>query len=203
MSVSFENGCRDLLVRALSISPKFITELRICELGDQMIRRHGKYVMPVKECLEFVGASYTSIDLNGKHGSVKYDLRDPLPIYSIGRFDIVTNFGTSEHIDEQLPVFENIHELCAKNGVMVHAVPCFAPDHAIWGYTADWFNVLSKEQGYSTISVERFLRPPEMLENPKDGYIHAIFIKPHEKPFRRDSFVDPIPVHPELCQLSR
>ena len=41
----------------------------------------------------------------------------------IGKFNIVTNFGTSEHVKNQEQCFANIHNLCCAGGVMIHTVP--------------------------------------------------------------------------------
>ena len=44
-------------------------------------------------------------------------------ISAFRKYHLVTNFGTTEHVANQLNAFEIIHELTAPKGVMVHSVP--------------------------------------------------------------------------------
>jgi hypothetical protein len=39
------------------------------------------------------------------------------------KFDIVTNFGTTEGICNQANMFKNMHDLCNINGIMIGIVP--------------------------------------------------------------------------------
>ena len=60
--------------------------------------------------------SHTSIDTNGKNGALKIDLRYPVDTSSGFIFDVITNFGTTEHVEsvwpeDQYAVFENIHNM--------------------------------------------------------------------------------------------
>jgi hypothetical protein len=69
--------------------------------------------------------SYTAIDVNSRYGSTIMDLnRDVVVAYDFQQtFDLVTNFGTGEHIFDQRQVYENIHNLTTPNGVMLHIMP--------------------------------------------------------------------------------
>jgi hypothetical protein len=69
--------------------------------------------------------SYTSIDWNGEDGALALDVREMLrPRLDYAEYDLVTNFGFSEHVDGgQEAFFRNVHELCALGGYMVHMIP--------------------------------------------------------------------------------
>ena len=68
--------------------------------------------------------SFVSIDLNARDGSLPLDLTKPIQIDNIGGpFNLVTNFGTTEHVPDQYPCFKNIHDLCSVGGLMYHVVP--------------------------------------------------------------------------------
>jgi hypothetical protein len=52
---------------------------------------------------EWLGFSYASIDIDGSPGSVPLDLNyDDVPEGIRGKFMLVTNFGTTEHVANQL-----------------------------------------------------------------------------------------------------
>lgn len=86
-----------------------------------------------KHEFEKMGISHTSIDWNGKDGALPLDLTKP--IY-IEQADVVTNFGTSEHVLDQEMCFENIHNL--SKIWMVHQVP----------YVGNWENHGLKQYGF-------------------------------------------------------
>jgi hypothetical protein len=71
-----------------------------------------------KDHFESMGISHTSIDLNGKDGALRLDLNFPIDLPPA---DVVTNFGTSEHVSNQEACFDNIDRLSKK--WIVHQVP--------------------------------------------------------------------------------
>lgn len=95
---------------------------RILELGNQ-IMRGGPGRRTGKQYFTALGAEHVSIDLNGEDGAVPLDLCRPLPEQYHDSFDVVTNFGTSEHIEDQVQVFKTIHDCCKVGGYMIHSVP--------------------------------------------------------------------------------
>jgi len=94
---------------------------------------------------------YECIDVDGVHGAHKFDLN-----YLIDKkygftekFDVVTNFGTSEHVFNQQAVFENIHNLCKKDGIMIHSVPSqMYLSHGLFNYQPDFFHYLALANDY-------------------------------------------------------
>lgn len=92
-----------------------------CESGNQIIKVGKK--KPAKEYYQSLGVKHISIDLNGKNGSLKIDLCKPVPDKLIDKFNVITNYGTSEHVNSQYAVFKNIHNMCKDGGIMIHAIP--------------------------------------------------------------------------------
>jgi len=132
------------------------------ELGDQVIRKDKKIKEKTgKEYFTNMGLIHTSIDMNGLHNSIKQDLSKPIinPNW-INHFDIITNSGTSEHIEpfeSQYECFKNIHNFCITGGIMIHIVPdaievekrdAFKKRHCNNYYTKDFFNMLAEENKY-------------------------------------------------------
>lgn len=96
------------------------------------------------------GFEYTAIDVDGSPESVPLDLNfDEVPRTLRGRFGLVTNFGTTEHICNQLNAFKSIHDLAALGGVMVHHLPAAgALNHGIFNYNMKFFWHLARSNDY-------------------------------------------------------
>ncbi len=128
---------------------------RMCELGDQLIRDEYNKTIIAKEYFEFNGFKHTSIDINGKNGSLVFDLSKPIIDETlINNFDIVTNFGTSEHVENQYECFKNIHNLCKKDGLFIHAVPEIGSwiGHCKYYYSSIFFERLREVCNYEIMS---------------------------------------------------
>ena len=141
----------DLMGAALAaIGKDSFKGLRICELGNQRMR-FGRYKTG-KEYLSSLGAIHVSIDRNGKDGAIALDLAAPIELWG-GSFDIVTNYGTSEHVQHQKACFDNIHNFCKAGGVMVHAVPFEGTykRHCKFHYNTEFFVDLARVRGYTIV----------------------------------------------------
>jgi hypothetical protein len=99
---------------------------------------------------EWLGFQYASIDINGSPNSIPLDLNyDILPDWARKKFDVVTNFGTTEHIANQLNAFKIIHDLTAPGGIMIHAVPAQGlVNHGLLKYNPKWFWMLARSNDY-------------------------------------------------------
>jgi len=65
------------------------------------------------------------------------------------KFDLVTNFGTTEHICNQGNVFENMHDLCNINGIMIGIVPFQgALNHGYFNYQPLFFEHIALANDY-------------------------------------------------------
>jgi hypothetical protein len=102
---------------------------RMIELGNQHFHDYkvglafyGDHFI-VKHWAEEKEIEHVSIDTSGADGAEPLDLSKP--ITGIAPADIVTNFGTSEHVGAsgQEQCFTNILALCKPGGIMLHAVP--------------------------------------------------------------------------------
>lgn len=140
-------GLVDIALKAIDTPYK---GLLMCELGNQKMR-FGKYKTG-KEYFKALGVKHISIDINGKSGAKKLDLAAPINRWK-NTFDIVTNFGTSEHVEGQHACFENIHNFCRVGGAMVHAVPLKGTykGHSPYHYDNTFFNKLAEANYYTVI----------------------------------------------------
>lgn len=102
----------------------------VCELGDQWITE-GEHRLSEPFYRELGCSRYESIDGNGR-GTITTDLNKPLPPH-LKSFDLVTDFGTGEHIFDQRQVFKSIHLLTVRGGYFVFDRPCQGyKGHCYW-----------------------------------------------------------------------
>jgi SAM-dependent methyltransferase len=66
---------------------------------------------------------YRSIDLADSRADWHCDLNHPIDIPE--RFDMITNFGTAEHIFDIAEVFRSMHALLRPGGIQLHVMPAY------------------------------------------------------------------------------
>ena len=129
---------------------KTYKEIRVCELGDQKMIK-GNPIRTCKALLMNRGViEHVSIDWNGKHGALKMDLAEPITKWK-NYFDMVTNYGTTEHVlGGQYEAFQNIHNFTKVGGAMIHCIPMvgYFKRHCRYHYYPDFATVLAEENGY-------------------------------------------------------
>ncbi len=138
---------------------------RMLELGDQVVEKSEPISESTgKEYFENREVFHTSFDLNGQHGAIRVDLSKPIrkPEW-LGAFDIVTNSGTSEHVEpfgSQYECFMNIHNCLRQGGIAVHMVPDIVEleqrgrwkNHCSYYYSHEFFALLAELNGYDLLS---------------------------------------------------
>ena len=165
--------------------PNHSGTLKMLELGDQIITAPGLSERTGKEYFENRGIAHTSVDLNGLRGSLKLDLTKPGQFLDLhNRFDIITNSGTTEHVDplpKQYECFSIIHECLKPGGIMIHIVPDIDElnTHGAWKYhcnnyySENFFKVLAKECEYDLLdtSVSHHLRCATLKKTNKSVFM--------------------------------
>jgi len=118
---------------------------------------------------EWLGFRYASIDIDGSPGSVPIDLNyDAVPRWHRGKYQMVTNFGTTEHVANQLNAFRAIHELTAPNGIMYHQLPSQGMfNHGLVNYNPKFFWMLARSNGYKFVYMD-FWGSDEYYTLPQD-----------------------------------
>lgn len=100
--------------------------------------------------------TYKCIDADGRHDALKFDLNsDIAQTYHFSEtFDLVTNHGTTEHVFDQCRAFCNIHNLCAKNGIIIHEVPFQRwLNHGLYNYQPTFFYDLASANHYDIVGM--------------------------------------------------
>jgi hypothetical protein len=103
-----------------------------------------------REFWTWLGLEYASIDIDGSPGSIPLDLNyDEIPPQLAGRYALVTNFGTTEHVANQLQSFKIIHDLAAAGALMLHVLPTGGMlNHGLVSYNPKFFWMLGRSNGY-------------------------------------------------------
>jgi len=161
MGISTLHGQLGLLQEAIKQERLVLSGLQIAELGNQRVREDilGKgHEIPAKVLYELFGAIHTSFDRNGRDGALPIDLGQPMPIEHCGAYDLVINFGTSEHVSSQYWCWANIDLMCAPGGRMLHQIPEVGawPGHGQFHYTMSRIMALADACGYDVPISRRY-----------------------------------------------
>lgn len=152
--------------------------------------------------MKLCGVDYLALDIFEAEDCMLFDLNtDGVPEHLRGKFDLVTNLGTSEHVIDQYRVFLTIHELTKTGGLIYHDVPMGGYFyHGYFSYTPLFFNHLALANDYDVV-FKRFSKvliaaplvqqaTAELIDGgwPDTGYhdvgIEYIFRKTIDAPFR-------------------
>jgi len=155
-------------------------KIQMLELGNQKVIDIGEPIV-AKKYFSDKGIQHTSFDINNKDGAIKVNLCKPLPKEYLNRFDIITDFGTSEHIENQYQVFCNVHEACRVGGYMIHSLPLvgFWKGHCPHHYQEIFPDNIAKKNFYELVFKEVKPRRREKFINfifKKTKDVHFIFI---------------------------
>jgi hypothetical protein len=137
---------RDFLLMSLTSNNMPLPGLDMCELGNQ-IWFDGE---SAKKIFITLGVNHVSLDWNGLDGAVPVDLRVPADRSLWGKFDVVTDFGCSEHVENPYEVNRNIHRFARVGGLIIRTVPFTGtwPGHCPFRYKIHSFEKLSKACSY-------------------------------------------------------
>lgn len=125
-------------------------------LGDSTGSRHNLFSVYLRE----LGYDVTVIDIMGDRGSIPVNLCEDIAKWDLGLFDIITNYGTTEHVDNQYMCWKNMHESLKVGGILISDIPKVGswPGHCEYYYDLNFFQAF-KEIGYEIIYSKDHLHP--------------------------------------------
>ena len=153
----------------------------VIELGDQQIYIQGKEQVLFKTYPFFDYTEHISIDWHGNNGVLKLDFREKMPQNLINKADLLTNFGFTEHVDNQYMAWKNINDLLKVGGIAISelpGMPNFPGHETLPYYTVKFFNELCKKCNYE-ILINRF----QQHEIPIKGQVAFCVFKKNNKDF--------------------
>lgn len=142
----------------------------VIELGSQQTyvagERYGQYAHWYY--LSKGITEYCCIDLNGENNALKFDLSTPCyrtdnNKVSTTPFDLVTNFGTAEHVGKDgtfsweaiYQCFLNVHNFTKVGGIAIHENPLTGhwPGHGFQYFTEAFYNELAALTDYKILEL--------------------------------------------------
>ena len=149
--------------RSVNLTFGDINGLRMLELGDQKLHANiwvkGKERVWAKDYFEMRGCHHYSIDWHGQNGAYPLDLAKVITdTFWLGRFDIVTNFGTAEHVENQYTCWRNIHNFGRQGSIYIHVLPevnRYPKKHCKYFFDKSFFENLVRTNGYTPLLSER------------------------------------------------
>ena len=129
------------------------TEAEICRGLSAFLGRPIDRVPEIRTIYEAIGVRYSSIDVDGTHGSTFFDLNScSPPLYWRGVFDFVNNEGTIEHLVNPINGFQVAHEITKVGGVIRHTFPLIGwREHGFFYGTAKFYAHLLGDNGYEKL----------------------------------------------------
>lgn len=144
------------------------------------------------------GYGYSALDIFDAEGTILFDLnRQEVPAEMRGKYDLVTNFGTTEHIINQYLGLKTVHDLAKVGGIMYHELPLSGFHmHGYFSYNPLLFIQLAEANRYEVVmqaygkNDRDFVLAPEAMR--LNGYvdegwydlgIEFIFRKTADTPF--------------------
>jgi hypothetical protein len=98
---------------------------------------------------------YASIDVEDDRATYRLDLNGPATGPS--EHDVVTNFGTTEHVFNVGEAFKSIHYLTRPGGVSLHCVPCFGfVNHGFYTINPNLLVEMARANRYEVVDFSYF-----------------------------------------------
>lgn len=150
----------DSFQEVISERKRALFTLKSCELGNQQFFFKEPHIVEgiklnfVKNFYDLGGSSHTSIDINGQDGALSLDFSKEIPFTLKGVYDILTNFGFTEHVESQYIAWKNIHDLIKVGGIVICENPGESKfeyhQHLPW-YGTEFFEGLCKINEYKLL----------------------------------------------------
>ncbi|MCE7997267.1 MAG: class I SAM-dependent methyltransferase [Rhodobiaceae bacterium] len=105
------------------------------------------------EVLIDAGFEYVALDIFEAERTIVFDLNSHTPGPKlVGKFDLVTNFGTTEHVFNQIEAFRTMHLLLKPDGLSFHDLPFSGfIKHGLFRYDPLFFSSLIKSNDYQLV----------------------------------------------------
>ena len=131
----------------------------------------GRNISWAGDFFEKCGLSYSSIDIAKGYKTTVFDLNtEQAPQHWKDNFDLVLNFGTTEHVFNQSNAFNTIHNMTKKNAFIMHQLPISGyADHGYFIYTTRFFVDMAYRNNYKICHVNYTSGGPiSLFEYPKN-----------------------------------
>lgn len=123
------------------------------DVADDRLRSSIVPGTKVERLMRDAGFRYAAFDVYSSGATRTFDLNaDSLGWRDRGRYHVVTNCGTSEHVANQFNAFKIAHDALKVGGVMLNFVPFYGHvDHGLINYHPKFFTTLIANNGYEPL----------------------------------------------------
>lgn len=159
----------------------------VLEFGDQMVT-HCKPHYVARELYKSLGCGhYVSVDGNGR-GTVTFDLNrktsELAEMLKVRQFDLVTDFGTGEHIFDQAAFWRTMHLMTAVGGYIVFDRPSQGySGHCFWRTDLSTYRDIAAANSYDVVGLRAHAGRPN-ADGTRGELVHGVFRKALAGKFR-------------------
>jgi hypothetical protein len=149
----------------------------VCDLGTQQTYTYEYNGTYANKWYNDIGIfNYACIDVNGLNNSIYHDLSTE--IFNAQQYDLVTDFGTSEHVANLDMAWLNKYKLCIDGGYIISENPMDGHwhDHCIHYMTLDKVREYGKKLSLEPIAIGISYA---MDNYDSGGNVWSIFKKPN------------------------
>ena len=100
---------------------------------------------------------YLDVDINDA-AQIKLDLTKEIPKNMLEKFNTVLDGGTLEHVFDVAKALENIHNMTAIGGVIVHLTPLTWYEHGLYNFNPRFYDLISTANSYKEIAEGYYFR---------------------------------------------
>jgi hypothetical protein len=162
----------------MDIRPRFLSAVATRLHGDEEARRllsdaYDSESLGAYDQAKFYSVfgitKYRSLDPFDGRSEYHYDLNARVPIFS--RFDVVTNFGTAEHVFNIANVFKTAFDLLPVGGLLLNVNPANGDiDHGLFNLHPILYRTLAAHSGFEMVDYQFIddiaLRTELLRQNP-------------------------------------
>jgi hypothetical protein len=139
---------------SISLLDKYKGQVKkVCELGVQRLYDKDYNNNYPYANTYYKGIEYTSIDLSGENGALMIDLDKPNKFDGV--YDLVTDFGASQHLNDTYNVHKTMYDLCKEGGLIIQENPKTGnwKGYALTYKTKEFYEGLSKFTGMEILEL--------------------------------------------------
>ena len=146
------------MVSAPAVLGNFLASVEGSRLSEDEVLKQfhledASKLIATRRLYSAIGLSeYKSLDLGDARADYQYDLNRPI---DLGRhFDVVTNFGTLEHVFAAGNVLETMHRHLSVGGLALHVLPTRGDyNHGFYNIHSVWFRDVAAANGYEIVDL--------------------------------------------------
>ena len=143
--------------------------------------RQGERTLFLADVTDLTNIEYVAFDVCPEYKTEIIDLNfDKLPECHKERYDLVFNFGTTEHVINQWNSFSLIHDAARVDGIIYHVLPASGfLTHGYFCYTPVFFRDLARANNYDLLDTFWIIAGSDNVSDIADVRADNRLLEPH------------------------